>query len=281
MIEFIYLGVAVVGTVAASLFDVKLTPTEIPDEIPHAMILFGVITSLLFFSEKTINYAEELGLTAVLAFMMYKLGQWGGGDSKMLVAVVSLSPGLSLIYGSNFSISYVLNVFFVGAFYSIINVLVLACKKGLLKKIVRERDVAMKSLLLFFLSFSLFSIFNYISMTYVGIEVTRYFFMFLTYSLILSSTITVSYFLWRLMKRVDEKCFRKRIKVEKLKEGDVLLPSKEWKGLSRKEVELIKRSGRKYVWIKTGICFAPVFSLSLLTTYLLRSFFSSFLIPFM
>ena len=48
----------------------------------------------------------------------------------------------------------------------------------------------------------------------------------------------------------------------------MLLHKRELKGVSKKEIEKIKKSGRKYVWIKEGVRFIPVFPISLfLTTF--------------
>ena len=54
-----------------------------------------------------------------------------------------------------------------------------------------------------------------------------------------------------------------------LKEGDVPDGSKLWEGLTKEQVKEIKKSGKKYVVIKDGVRFAPVFTLALLAAILL------------
>jgi len=71
--------------------------------------------------------------------------------------------------------------------------------------------------------------------------------------------------IWKFTKSVEEVGFKKRIPVSKLKVGDVLLESKKWEGITKKELKKIKRS-RKYVTVKEGVRFAPSFVLALLFT---------------
>jgi len=74
------------------------------------------------------------------------------------------------------------------------------------------------------------------------------------------------FLVWKFVKAVEEIAFKKRIPVSKLRVGDVLLESKVWEGVTGKELRAIKRSGKKFIWIKSGICFAPAFPLALLFT---------------
>jgi hypothetical protein len=39
-----------------------------------------------------------------------------------------------------------------------------------------------------------------------------------------------------------------------------------WEGITEKELEKIKKSGRKYIYIKEGVRFAPTFPLALIFT---------------
>jgi prepilin signal peptidase PulO-like enzyme (type II secretory pathway) len=73
--------------------------------------------------------------------------------------------------------------------------------------------------------------------------------------------------LWKFVKVVEDVGFKKRISVSKLKVGDVLLESKRWDGITEAELRKIKKSGKKFVTIKTGVRFGPVFSLALLFTF--------------
>jgi prepilin signal peptidase PulO-like enzyme (type II secretory pathway) len=65
-------------------------------------------------------------------------------------------------------------------------------------------------------------------------------------------------------KLVEDKLFKKKVNVNDLKVGDVISEGR-WKGLTKSEIEKIKKVGR-YVWIKEGVRFAPVFLFTQLIT---------------
>ncbi|HDD46289.1 MAG TPA: hypothetical protein ENG42_02350 [Candidatus Aenigmarchaeota archaeon] len=65
-------------------------------------------------------------------------------------------------------------------------------------------------------------------------------------------------------KIIDEIVLKKRILTKNLKEGDVLAGSK-WRGLNKKEIAKLRKR-KKYVWIKEGVRFAPVFPITMLVT---------------
>jgi prepilin signal peptidase PulO-like enzyme (type II secretory pathway) len=71
---------------------------------------------------------------------------------------------------------------------------------------------------------------------------------------------------FKFAKSVEEIGFRKKIPVSKLKVGDILNESRELEGITEKELEKIKKSGKKFVTIKEGIRFGPAFPLALLFT---------------
>jgi len=63
-------------------------------------------------------------------------------------------------------------------------------------------------------------------------------------------------------KIVEKDLFKRKIKTSELKEGDVILEGK-WRGLTETEITQIKNK-YKYVWIKEGVRFAPVFIITML-----------------
>lgn len=67
---------------------------------------------------------------------------------------------------------------------------------------------------------------------------------------------------------VEKYGFKKRIRVDKLKVGDVLVSFKRWRGITEKEIEAIKKSGKTFVTIKEGVRFAPAFLIAYLYTIL-------------
>ncbi len=82
---------------------------------------------------------------------------------------------------------------------------------------------------------------------------------------------------WKYAKVIENVAFRRKIAVAKLREGDVLFESKKWVGLTKEEVQKIKRT-RKNVVIKEGVRFAPAFPLALVATYYLGNIILSFMV---
>jgi Flp pilus assembly protein protease CpaA len=292
MFELISLFVALFGSSLAAAFDLKITPTEIPDEIPHAMIALALILAFLR-SLVELNYTTFLNcliygsFLLFFGFLMYKLGQWGGGDAKILAAIGFFSPFLSS-YTKNlrfpFALSYLINVFFVGAIYMLVYAFVLAI---LNKKIVKEFSRSIKAssramlislpvlTLIFFLSN--FYLFNFFGLSFE--------FSSIFLNSVLVSTLCFGFFLlWVFIKSVENVAFKKRIPVSKLKVGDVLLESKVWEGITEKELMSIRKSGKKFVMIKEGVRFAPTFPLALISTLMwgdvISFFFQSILSSF-
>jgi len=56
----------------------------------------------------------------------------------------------------------------------------------------------------------------------------------------------------------------KKVKISELREGDVLLDFKVWRGITKEEIEDLKRRRVKYVFIKEGVRYAPTFLFSLI-----------------
>ena len=63
---------------------------------------------------------------------------------------------------------------------------------------------------------------------------------------------------------IEKNVFTRKISSSKVREGDVL-QEMVWRGLTDKEVEKIKQN-RKFVTIKEGIRFVPVFPITVVIT---------------
>jgi len=280
MLEVLIFLAALIGSSIAAVYDLKTT--EIPDQIPYAMtviaIVFVFVEAFLQKSFMPILVSFVSGIVLlILGFLMYYLGQWGGGDAKLLAAIGFMSPGLSLIAKNiqfPFALSYYLNLMFIG--YTVYTLAYVAFLSILNKKVFHQFFLSIKSAANTILIFSsvLFLVFvflNWFVFHSLGLSidlqlmlVNSLFFLFLSLFL---------FFLWKFLKVGNEVLFKKRIPVSKLKVGDMLLENKLYEGLTAREVRKIKKSGKKYVWIKSGICFAPMFPLVLLFTCFLGDAF--------
>lgn len=272
MFQMIPFTVALIGSSIAAVWDLRTT--EIPDKIPYTMI----VAALLFYGVQAF-LAEDYWIIAnsiitgavlfVFGFGMYYFGQWGGGDVKLLAAIGFLLPtasGLGLNLMLPFPASYLFNVFFVGAGYMLVYAFIMAVRN---RKIISEfkRDIKASSNIFLTASVALFAVF-------IGVN----WFLYSKFNIPLSATsiflnsivpvfATVGIFtIWKFARAVEDVGFKKKISVSKLRVGDVLLRSKVWEGITKKEIRKIKRSGKKYIWIKEGVRFGPAFPLALLFT---------------
>jgi len=218
MFELLRIFVALIGSSIAGLYDLKTT--NIPDSVAVAMILIGFSFHVYegFIANSFSGLIDALlfgSILFVFSFLMYRTGQWGGGDGELLVGITVLLPTSSLIQTLfPFSISFLINTFFVGSVYSVV--------------------------------FLVFYILN-------DKELKKNF--------------------WRNFLITMRKGIYKRIPTQKLKVDDMLgedipklkLYKKVLKGLKIDEVRKIQKL-KKYVIIKEGIRYGPVFFLTLIIT---------------
>lgn len=272
MIEFLLIIVALIGSFVSGAIDLKTT--EIPDQIPYAMMIIGVIgnaiNSILIGSywPLLLSFIVGLGFLGV-GFLFYYVGQWGGGDAKLLSGIGFLLPTLSARYSAKllmpFPLAFFFNLFLVGALYMIVYALVLSFMN---KKIwqVFFHDIKANAKTLFVLNvlitiglllFGLIILRNFIVMSLVQMFKAE---------VIIVLTIFSLFLIWRFTKTVEDLGFKKKIPVSKLREGDILLESKLWEGLTAEQVKKIKISSKKHVWIKEGVRFGLAFPLALLFT---------------
>lgn len=273
MLESISLAVAFICSSIAAAFDLKTT--EIPDEIPYVMMAVGLIfagaQSYYQWSYWPILTSSIAGFGLLgFGFLMYYFGQWGGGDAKILSGIGFLLPSLPGIFKVElmfpFPVSYLINVFLIGAAYMLAYVFVLSF---LNRKIIFEfkKDLKAISNVFFVCSAVLF-------LAFVGINfyLSKTFQVPFTAGLLVKNSLLpfigtlVLFLIWKFAKVVENVGFKKKIPVSKLRVGDVLLESKVWEGITEKDLKKIKKSGKRSVVIKQGVRFGPTFPLALLFT---------------
>jgi Flp pilus assembly protein protease CpaA len=278
-----------VGSSLAAAWDLKTT--EIPDKIPYTMMIIALII-YGFQSIASWDYTPILSSIIVGAlffgfgFVLYYFGQWGGGDAKLLSAIGfllphttalgSLFPGMLLWFP--FPVSYLFNMFFVGAVYMMLYAFALAIMN---KKILHEfeKDVKASANIIIISSIALFIVLLFLNwfinwrfqFEYDLSVLTRAPLTFELLPLVTNSIIplilTIGLFLtWKFVRAVENIEFKKRVHVKNLKVGDVLIGSRIWEGLTERELRHMKQSKKRYVWIKEGVRFAPAFPLALLFT---------------
>ncbi len=263
MFEFLLLFIAFAGTLIASYYDLRTT--EIPDLLPIFMIISGILINFSNFllTKNLENFFLSLLngiLFAAIGFSLYFSGQWGGGDAFLLTAIGFLIPKNFFIQSDlPFFFTFLTNLFFLGSLYMIIYSIIHALKnKSVMKDFKKQIE-----------KFSLFLVILFFSFFGISLALSQILFKIIDIKTsFLTSIITlVLILIWMFSKSV-EKSFVKRIPISQLKVGDVLLESKRWDGITEKEIKEIKKSGKKYVYVKSGVCFAPAFFIALIFTFL-------------
>ena len=275
MLDNLLLSTALVGSAIAGIWDLKTT--EIPDQVPYAMMAIGIVIHIVK-SIVTSSYVPILNSCIVglsflgFGFLMYYTGQWGGGDAKLLSAIGFLLPTFPTRTMFPFSVSFLLNLFFVGAIYMIIYAIALSfLERDVITRFVNDIKASSKMLALNFCGVWLtmiLSTFLLSKIFYVGLGISE----LLTFSITSIFCILTLFFLLKFVKAVEEVAFKKKIPVSELKVGDVLASSRLWEGITKEELIKIKKSGKKYVWVKTGVRFGPSFILALIFTIVFGDF---------
>jgi Flp pilus assembly protein protease CpaA len=270
MLELFLIVFGFITSLAAGLYDLKTT--NVPDKLCISMIIVGLITHILtgVFTGDFSYFVNSLlfgGLFLGFGLLMYYTGQWGGGDGELLVSMGVLLPSLhSVSTYFPFAMSFFINSFFIGAFWSVAFSMYYVYKnpstttnffRGFQNPVILGVTVAPLAL-----SIAMLFVNTLFSLMFILVFVLFVFYRF---------------------SRVIENAFYMRIPVSKLRVDDMLgediprlrLYKKYIKGLTKEQVSKIKKN-KKYITIKEGVRYGIVFSLSLLFTV----FFGDFLVLF-
>lgn len=274
--------IALAALLVGSYTDIKTR--EVPDWVSYGLI-FAAIGARLVYSLATFDwsyvYEGLLGFIAfmALAYAMFYMGQWGGGDAKMMMglgALIGLTPELKA-----FSVSFIVNIFLVGAVYGLLWSSALAFMnwskfkkevKGIVHtpKMIRIRKMFIISAIIMLLLAFLID----------DLLVKLMMFAFVVLYL-------ATFYLWIFIRAVERSCMYKLVEPERLTEGDwiandVCIGGKRVCGPKdlgismaqiRKLVQLKKQRKIKKILIKEGIPFIPSFLIAFVMAYLFGNLF--------
>jgi len=274
--SLILTAITLTALIVATITDLKTR--EVPDWLSYGLISIGLGLNLLF-SIIYQNYWFFLNsligflLFLIIALIMFYSGQWGGGDSKVLMGLGAL-VGLDIRFTKfPFLINFFVNILLVGAIYGILWSFTLILKnwKGFTKEFLKvsHNKISIKLrvyiivfvVLMFILYFTSNSVFGY---------------LFLAIALL----VLITFYLWMAVKAVEKTCMIKAIPPTKLTEGDWIVNDIKYKGkyicgpkdlgISKKQIrELLKLYKQKKintVLIKEGIPFVPSFLIAYIIT---------------
>lgn len=271
----IYLILAGIVLIVASAFDIKTR--EVPDWLNYGFIISGVflhcVESVVY--QNPVSILQSLAGAALmfgLALLMFYGGQWGGGDSKLLI-------GLGAIMGFDISVftrpfnlaampwlfNFLVNLIFAGVIYGALWSGYLAVKKR--KKFVPE----FRKMLLLYKNYriSIFvAVFLFFILSFFIPNVLLKLMLF-----VVIVFIVLGFYIWLFAKSVERSCLLKYVDPKELTEGDwiakdVIINGKyitgpKDLGIEKVKIKLLmklKQQGKvKKILVKEGIPFVPSF----------------------
>jgi len=214
-----------------------------------------------------------LGIFLVLGNLFYYARLFGGGDAKLMIALGAVLPfGLIFSVNLNIFIWFLALFLLVGAVYGSVWSVVLM--------IINFKKFKLEFSKLFYENKKLVFIVMIFGILIIGLGIYDLLFSFL------GCMVLFLPFLYIYAKSVDESCMVKKVLVKNLTEGDllyrdVLVGTKKveasWEGLDASEIKKIRKF-KKFVLIRQGIPFVPVFLISYLV--LVYFYFTGFLFSF-
>jgi Flp pilus assembly protein protease CpaA len=260
MIDILLIIITFVALLIASYTDVRTR--EVPDWLNYGLIFAAFGVRLIFSIPNNwdilISGLLGFGICWCLALLFYYSNQWGGGDSKLLMAMGAII-GVTFPF-DNSSWDLVLFFFallFLGSVYGLIWMIVVAFqKKRIFAARFRVKLTDHKTIHFILIAISL------------GFLVGTFFFPLILPLAILP---LVFFYLFSFVTVVEESCFLKEIDVEKLTPGDWLFEDvldKKKILMQKKTLELediwnlknAKFEGKiKTVLVKEGVPFVPGF----------------------
>ncbi|MBW2992829.1 A24 family peptidase [Candidatus Woesearchaeota archaeon] len=288
MIQIILATAIITGLVLGTFFDIKTR--EVPDWINYSLIFLG-FGLRLFYSINAFDFTFILegvlgfALFFLIGMLMFYTGQWGGGDTKLLMGV-----GALIGFSINFSevpliISFFANLLLVGAAYGLLFSLTLAIrhwKKFILSFRKNHKDKIIRIIRRFILITSALILIPIFIVQSVLLKIS-----FIALAIIPITTL----YIWLFAKSVEQSCMFKKVKPVELTEGDWIeddikigrkrVYSKKELGVSKETIkELIKyhQKGKiRNITVKEGIPFVPSFLLAYIITLLFSSWFMIFI----
>jgi Flp pilus assembly protein protease CpaA len=270
-------SVALAALVYGSITDLKTR--EVPDWINYGLIVSGVGLNAIFSAALSdwshiIHSFAGLGIFFAIGWFMFYFGQWGGGDSKMLMGLGAMI-GIDVNFREpQFLAGFLINAMFVGALYGLFWSIFLAAKNHAkfgrnFSRILKEKKIVLAKKILLCLVVLLFVLFfmtedKYKKISLIGLDIV----------------LIMSFYLWVSIKAVEKISMLKYVEPMKLTEGDWIVNDVYYRkerivgpkdlGIEKRQIKILidlyKKGKIKKVLIKEGIPFVPSFLLSFLTT---------------
>lgn len=267
MFEVYFLfGLAFIWLVFATVQDVRTK--EIYNWVSFSLIVFALgfrfFYSLFVLGNFNFFYWGVLGTIFFffLSTLFYKARLFAGGDKKLMFSLGAILPIYPVFFQNlNLVLFFILFFLFVGSTYGLLFSFYFGLKNfNSFKKEIKNQFSEKKRII--FLS-TIISILFLIFAFYI----TEFFY--------LAILLFIFPYLYLFFVSVDEGCMVKKVSPKKLTEGDWLFRDvrvgkkvvrSTWDGLSKKDISLLRN--KKFVLIRNGLQFAPVFLVSFVLLFL-------------
>ncbi len=276
ILDMFLIAIALIALIIASVTDFK--KREIPDFLSYSLLSIAIFSKILqSIIEKALIHliyaAIGFSIFFIIALIMYHAKQWGGGDSKMLMSlgiIFSEYPKEFLNYlNPNLNIpillSLFINILLIGSVYGVLFSSYLAIKNK--ERFIKEFKNANKKNLKYYLIISLITLIFSFLISNLTLKLLI---------LALSLWVLLIPYLLLFTRTVEKSCMIKNIQVSKLTEGDwiteniysknKIIYSSKSLGITKRQIQDIKRLNIKEVTIKEGIPFVPSFLIAFITT---------------
>jgi len=281
MVELFLFILALIWLIFASVSDIKTH--EVPDWLSYSLIIIGfgnaLIKSLILKDISFLFYSFiAFSLFFLIALLLYYTKQWGGGDVKLLIGMVTLFPiypeTLIRYFNPNLNLPFILililNLILFGAIYSLFYGAYLLIKNKI--NLVKE----LKNYKINKIYFIVPLLILIISMVIQDISL-RLLILSLSFMILIAPLLLIY------IRIVENKCMLKKFPISKLTEGDWitkniyykgrLIYNKNSPGITNAQILLLKKTKLKNVIIKEGIPFVPAFLISFIITILFGNLF--------
>jgi Flp pilus assembly protein protease CpaA len=280
--------IALVILILASITDLK--SREVPDYLSYSLIFVAFAISIIYtiiewnyiyLAQSTMGFI--IGL--IVAYSMFYMGQWGGGDSKLIMGLgailgFNIFPLFKIfIFGENnfWLLILIANIIFFGAAYGLAWSIYLA---------IKNRKLFTKNLLIWIQKREIIITRRVMSISVLILIILVLTVMPQEFRLLLLAFIVLFYiifYVWLFVKVIEESCMVKDVPINKLTEGDWIykdvfigkkyITGPKDLGVSREQIVLLKKYSAKgkikTVTIKEGIPFIPAFLIAFIATMIM------------
>jgi Flp pilus assembly protein protease CpaA len=240
---------------------------EVPDWISYAGITSGLGMRLLLSIEAghyglLIRGVEGFALCAAIGLTLFYLGQWGGGDSKLLMAVGAVI-GLRFNLDSPL-VAFLANLTIIGGMYGFI--WTSAVGIGEYSKVKQQIRKEYKAPLVGIIQggLAILGLLMAITVSILFEEVALQ-----ALGILAALAIPSSFALYVIFGSIEKVCLIKNVAPDKLTEGDWIAEDIKHKGkllcgpsdlgIEKEQIALLKKYKIKQVLIKVGMPFVPAF----------------------